>query len=189
MNEYFSRRKNFEKENGRRRLKGIKSMKKILAVCLVIITALSLAACAQAPQSKSETVKIKDMDKKYGLTQLCADLNKKEYIPEEGTKMEAQVIGAVTGYRFTTKVKDSNVTIERYEFDKDKLNEDAQKVISEVKEKGYFNMLGYQDVPAELSDNEKYMIIYRDDKAGGDNPEQENKERKEAVMKIFNSAK
>lgn len=33
------------------------------------------------------------------------------------------------------------------------------------------------------------MIIYRDDKAGGDNPEQENKERKEAVMKIFNSAK
>ena len=103
--------------------------------------------------------------------------------------MEAQVIGAVTGYRFTTKVKDSNVTIELYEFDKDKLNEDAQKVISEVKEKGYFNMLGYQDVPAELSDNEKYMIIYRDDKAGGDNPEQENKERKEAVMKIFNSAK
>lgn len=63
MDEYFSWRKNFEKENGRRRLKGIKSMKKILAVCLVIITALSLAACAQAPQSKSETVKIKDMDK------------------------------------------------------------------------------------------------------------------------------
>ena len=169
-------------------MKGIKSMKKILAVCLVIITAISLAACAQAPQSMSETVKIKDMDKKYGLTQMCVDLNKKEYIPEDGTKMKAQVIGAVTGYRFTTKVKDSAVTIELYEFDKDNLNQDAKNVISEVREKGYFNMLGYQDVPAELSKNEKYMIIYRDDKAGGDNPEQENKERKEAVMKIFNSA-
>lgn len=169
-------------------MKGNKSMKRILAVCLVIITALSLTACAQAPQSMSETVKIKDMDKKYGLTQLCTDLNKKEYIPEEGTKMEAQVIGASVGYRFTTKVKDSNVTIELYEFDKDKLNEDAQNVFSEIKEKGYFNMLGYQDVPAELSKNEKYMIIYRDDKAGGDNPEQENKERREDVMKIFNSA-
>ena len=45
-------------------------MKRILAVCLVIITAISLAACAQAPQSMSETVKIKDMDKKYGLTKM-----------------------------------------------------------------------------------------------------------------------
>lgn len=164
-------------------------MKKIVAICLIIITALSLTACAQAPQSLSETVKIKDMDKKYGLTQLCTDLNKKEYIPEEGTKMEAQVIGAVTGYRFTTKVKDTAVTIELYEYDKDNLGTDAKNVISEVEKDGQFNMLDYQMVPATLSDNGKYLMIYRDDKAGGDNPEQENKERKEAVLKIFNAAK
>lgn len=164
-------------------------MKRIIAICLVIISAISLSACAQAPQSLSETVKVKDMDKKYGLTQMCADLSKKEYIPEEGTKMEAQVIGAVTGYRFSTKVKDSTAVIELYEFDKDNLNTDAKNVISEVEKNGQFNMLDFQMVPAVLSKNGKYLMIYRDDKAAGDNPEQENKERKDAVMEIFNAAK
>ena len=102
--------------------------------------------------------------------------------------MKADVIGAQVGYRFTTELNSSAITLELYEFDTENLNDDAKSVISQVEKDGQFNMLDFSMVPATMSDNGKYMMIYRDNKVTGDNPDEQNVQRKEDVTKIFNSA-
>ncbi len=163
-------------------------MKKMIAFCLLAVAMLSFSGCASAPQSLSDAVKVADMDSKYGLTQMCKDLREKEYIPEEGVQMKADVIGAQVGYRFTTEFNSSAITLELYEFDTKNLNNDAKDIISQVEKDGQFNMLDFSMVPATMSDNGKYMMIYRDNKITGDNPDEQNVQRKEDVTKIFNSA-
>lgn len=165
-------------------------MKKIIAVCLLIITVFSLASCGMpTAEVKKDEVKIADMDSKYGLTQMCKDLHKKEYLPESGIKMASDVIGAETGYRFDALVGSDVVVIELYEFNTEKLNDTAKTTIKEIEEKGSFNMLDYKEVPATMSKNGKYMVIYNDAKAQGDKPDKAHKDRYNAFMKIFNNEK
>ncbi|MGN0550597.1 MAG: hypothetical protein ACI4I4_02000 [Acutalibacteraceae bacterium] len=164
-------------------------MKKIIAICLILAAVLSFSGCVAAPQSENKSVKIADMDSKYGLTQMCKDLQKKGYLPESGVEMASDVIGAKTGYRFEASVNNDKITVELYEYDPENLNDDAKRIISEVKENGEFNMLDYAKVPAQISKNGKYMVIYNDGKAVGENPDEAHKKQYDEFMKIFNSAK
>ncbi len=164
-------------------------MKKIIAICLVIImSAVLFTGCVQAPPSQSDPIEIKNMDSEYGLTKMCEDLLEKDYLPESGEVMASDVIGAEVGYRFNAKVNNDTIVIELYEFDDKETNDVAQKTIDDIEENGYFNVLGYTDVPAELSDSKEYVVVYNDDKAKGDEPDEAHKKQYDEFMKIFNAA-
>ena len=164
-------------------------MKKIVALSLVIIiSAIAFTGCVQAPPPKSDPIKISEMKSEYGLTKMCKDLLKKEYLPESGEKMSADVIGAEIGYRFQAKVNNDAISIELYEFDTEKLNETAKTTIKDIEKNGHFNVLNYKDVPAKLSDNKEYVVIYSDEKATGDKADKAHEKQYKAFMKIFNSA-
>ena len=162
--------------------------KKIIALILAAFIIASFAGCASAPQSQSDTVKISEI-KEEGIKSLCTSLSKDKLIPEEATDMQNEVIGAIAGYRFTVELEGGNALVELYEFDKDNLNDSAKKVIDDVKKNGCFNMLDISNVNAQLSDNEKYLMIYNDAKSEGDNPDAAHKERRDKITKLFKAAK
>lgn len=166
----------------------MKSFKKIIALVTAVLVIASFAGCATAPQSQSDTVKISDIKEK-GMANLCKQLNKDKLVPNEATDMQNEVIGAISGYRFNVELEGGNALVELYEYDLDKLNETANRIISDVKENGTFNMLDIsQNVEAELSDNDKYLMIYNDSKSVGDNADKKHKEHREKITKIFDKA-
>lgn len=79
------------------------------------------------------------------------------------TKSEtlANIIGASEGYRYRSQVGKSQFYVELYYFDQENLNETANNIISEILETGHFHMLE-TEVPATLSSNKKYMMVYND---------------------------
>lgn len=166
----------------------MKRFRSIIALIMAVFIIASFASCATAPQNQSDTVKISEI-KEEGIAKLCNELFDEKLIEEEATDMQNEVIGAIAGYRFTAKISDSeSALVEIYEFDPNNLNDTAKNVISEVKEDGSFNMLDISDVEAELSDNEKYLMIYDDSKSTGDNPDSDHKERRDKITEIFNKA-
>lgn len=166
----------------------MKNIKRIIALLLTVVLVMSIAGCASAPQNQSETIKISDI-KEEGIATLCKNLNKDELIPAEGTDMQNEVIGAIAGYRFTVTLDGGNALVELYEFDPENPNDTAKAVISDVKEQGYFQILSYkQSIYAELSDNEKYLMIYNDSMSTGDNPDAAHKERRDKITAIFEKA-
>ena len=78
-------------------------------------------------------------------------------IKEATTDMKAEMIGAVSGKMVQAIYGDSVALVEIYEFDKNNLNELAQEVIQNGKFK---SMDG--ELTATLSNNEKYLMIYKD---------------------------
>ena len=165
----------------------MKKTTKILAVILAAVLMLSFTSCASVPQNQSETVKISEI-KEDGLKKLCTQLNKKKLIPDEGTVMQSNVIGAKEGCRFIITLDGGNALLELYDYGDGNLDETAKKVISDTKKNGKFNMLGISDVTAELSDNENYLMIYTDPKSEGDNPDAGHKKRRSDITKIFEKA-
>ena len=86
-------------------------------------------------------------------------------------------------------VHSSKFSVEIYEFE-DTSNELAKKVISSVKENGYFELFGRKVPYAYLSDNNKYLLIYPDEKSVSDKEKDaENVTRKDEFLKVINSAK
>ena len=82
-------------------------------------------------------------------------------IKEATTDMKAEMIGAVSGKMVQAIYGDSVALVEIYEFDKDNLNESAQEVIQNAKENGKFKSMD-GELTATLSNNEKYLMIYKD---------------------------
>ena len=80
--------------------------------------------------------------------------------------MRADIIGAKSGmrYKYGYNGGKDNVTLELYEFDPSSLNEEAQKILSQVKNSGKFTLLA-KDVDATLSASGKYMAIVTDSSA------------------------
>ena len=75
-------------------------------------------------------------------------------IKEATTDMKAEMIGAVSGKMVQAIYGDSVALVEIYEFDKDNLNQNA-------KENGKFKSMD-GELTATLSNNEKYLMIYKD---------------------------
>ena len=174
-------------------------MRKAIAAAVCVLTVLSAAGCAQQgvqlenvdTNNVLTTDQVNMKDYQNNLAGLEEYLVKLQYIPDktEPTKMMYSVIGAVAGDRYIFNVNNSGVLIELYEYEPDKLNEDAKRVLNEVKENGAFHVFGIESIdgnvtyPATLSDNEKYLMIYTDNNNSEDN--QNQKKRVTEAVKAF----
>lgn len=171
-----------------------KNISKVVALLIAIITVLSVTGCGMQPATvpSENRVKISEFgDKATGVEAICKTLLEKEFVPkDECIKTSAELIGAKKGYRIEgITVHSSRFSIEIYEFE-DTTSELAQKTISSVKEKGSFDLFGRTVSHAYLSDNNKYLLIYPDEKSLSDKEKDaENVTRKDEVLKVINSAK
>ncbi len=158
-------------------------MKKIGIVSIAAVMALLLTACGTGnvspssshPSSKASATssqapapvvsipeKVSQGSVPDSFAGLKSYLGKNLSLQGDGKSMCSDIIGAGSGVRYIYghNGKD-NVTLELYEYNPANLNSTAQKVISEVKGKGHFSLLG-QQVDATLSDSGKYLMIYKD---------------------------
>lgn len=171
-------------------------MKKWMAIMAAGLMAVSFAGCgagdvgsAEYLASKAAASQAAEASSQAGQSQAPGTFENsmkglQEYMVAKGVAagdaipMEAGMIGAKEGvrYRVSFEGKD-NVTLELYRFDSANLNEAANKVLAELKEKGTFTIMDKQ-VPATL--NGDYLMVYTDTQ----NAEIHQK-RAEAVKTIF----
>ncbi len=165
-------------------------MKKRIITALCAVTIMSFAGCAQQgvqfenidTKDVISTNDVKQSDFTNDLDGLEKYFIKLRYIPEktEPTEMLYKVIGAKDGDRYIFNVNGTNVAMELYEYDTDNLNEDAKRVLDEIKETGKFHVFKNKDIdgdntyPAVISDNGKYMMIYNDPSKETQNITQKN---------------
>lgn len=184
-------------------------MKKILAAILCAgLIAVTTAGCgytdalaeakraqnttsaAQESQQETKPKEIKSTDYKNNLDGLVDYFAKKEYINKEEKnviEMDAASIGAKQGKKFSTTYDGKNISIELYEYDTEKLNDTAKKVLDGIESNGTFSVYNLPAVPGYISDNGKFMMVYTDASISKDNPDKTaaNYEHRDAVIKDF----
>lgn len=168
-------------------------MKKIVAFLLAVIMVLALTGCmpaAQVPKVQKVTdptsvegIKYEDYDNSLeGLCEYFADLGYAYNLPEstedefaDPVKMNAGMIGADKGYKFTYTYGGETTVLELYYYSNTKnsyykqAESEGKITVSSDIENG--------TVDVTLSDNGKYLMIYSD--TG------ENEEREQAVTEAF----
>lgn len=155
-------------------------MKKILLFVICAIMAVSVSGCMGSGGNSLEGVQTSEAPdaSKVDVSKYKNNLDGLEkyfvalgYIPEkaQGTEMMYNVIGAVDGDRYNFTVNSSVVYVELYEYDTEHLNDEAKRVINEVKKDGLFYVFDNKNndesniaYEATLSDNGKYLMIYTD---------------------------
>ena len=171
-------------------------MKKIFILMLAVIMSASMAACGvgdvggTAPVSSqaesnapvSSAVNEKNYDNNFsGMVQYLSD---NKIIEGNALEMKTDFIGAKKGVKYQFSYNgNANVTVELYEYDLGNLNAKAKSVIGEIKEKGTFTLLD-NTFPAVMSDNGRYMMVYRDTVA-----KEPNVKRQEEATKLFKEFK
>lgn len=171
-----------------------KKFSKVIALLVAIIAVLSITGCGMQPATvpTENKVKISEFgDKATGVEAICKTLKEKEYVPNDDCiKTSADLIGAKSGYRMEgVTVNGSQFSVEVYEYE-DTTSDIAKNVISSVKENGTFDLFGRTVSYAYMSDNDKYLLIYPDEKSISDEEKNsENVTRKDEVLKVINSAK
>ena len=176
-------------------------MKKIIAVLAAIMMFASVAAAcgvsnplntteASTTQESTQEETQPQVDKEdYSDTfeDLCKYMTDMTYVSGEPKEMTAELIGATEGKKYSFNYGSGTVTAEFYVFDLDNLNETAEKTISDVKETGKFKIGNLPETEAVLSDNGKYLMVYRDTAYDAANAESQNRIRYNEVMKEFKS--
>lgn len=149
----------------------------ILTVISLLAIVITLGGCSGAGGQQlagvetdnapdPETVKASDYSN--DLEGLEKYLNALGYIPSDTkpNKMMYSVIGAKNGDRYNFNVNNSAVYVEIYEYDPKDLNDEAKRVISEVKKDGKYYVFGKNGAngdasyEASLSSNGKYLVSY-----------------------------
>ena len=178
-------------------------MKRLLVLGLSILLVLSLAACGatteqlptlalpessassgeESSAAQEEPAAVSDADYEDNLDGLCQYMETCYAVTGEPVEMAYDIIGAVAGVRYRFQYNGVTLQVEFYEFDLDNFGERGQECLDSVRETGEFTMLDDQ-VPALLSDNGKYMMIYTD----ADDSE-ENTAQRERVAALFQGFK
>lgn len=178
----------------------MKQIKKLTALALAVLLCLSLAACA-VQQTATETLETSSTtedgeavtadqdpaDYEADIQGMCAYFEDSKLVTGEKVQMSYDVIGAVNGYKYTYTYNGSNVQLELYEFPTENIPETAQAVIDAVRDTGSFEILD-STVPATLSQDGRFMIIYTDGKADGDDVNKAHKARVLACFESFSEA-
>ena len=142
-----------------------KNIKKIIIIAaLAAGLVLGLTACNNSNPNDSieeidtgKNMEISDVHQK-GLDGLVDYLEGNGAIAGNNVEMMADVIGAKSGIKYHFRVGDTQVLVELYEFDTDKLNDTAKTIVKDIKEKGEFTVPGFTtSVPAKISSNGKYI--------------------------------
>lgn len=171
-------------------------MKKILILALAFVMAGTMAGCgmgdvgtaSSAPaQSTSSTPVVSKVDSQ-GMEDNLAGLEKyliaSSAVSGEPTAMESAFIGAKSGAKYQFAYGgNKTMIVELYEFDTANLDEKAKTVLSDVKSKGSFTIMN-QNVEAVVSDNGKYLMIYKDTSTS-----EQNVAKKTEVTKLFKEFK
>lgn len=171
-------------------------MKKIWIIAAAAVFFMTATACgagdvggvsskessSQAPVSSEPTVSQSSVED--NLKGLEKYLTGNGVLSGDPAETRADIIGAKSGvrYQFPYNGKD-NVTAEFYEFDAANLNDKAKEVLDSVRSNGSFTLMD-QQISAVLSDNGKYLMIYKDTVK-----EDENKAYEEKVTKLFKEFK
>ncbi|MBQ9742534.1 MAG: hypothetical protein IJV88_02520 [Ruminococcus sp.] len=164
-------------------------MKKIFAFTLAVLLAFSLCGCMRNPNTAkipqvtdpAEDTKIEAKDYEDTLDGLCAYFADLGYaFPTSGDEieavvMDADIIGADAGYKFTYTYGGDQVTLELYSY-----SDTDNQFYKQAKSEGKITVaedLEQGTVDVTLSDNGKYLMIY--------NAEEENEERENAIKEAF----
>lgn len=160
-------------------------MKKWSCVLVLILIFALFSACgvtgwdgsessAQEDSAPSSIVNENVTDESFddNLSGLVAYLTEAGVITGNTENMQAGIIGATNGVRFNAK----EYSIELYEYDLSNLNEAAQTTLASVREKGSFELLGFE-AKAMLSDSGKYLMVF--------NESESEAPIAEAVKKVF----
>lgn len=149
------------------------------------------AADATAASEQGTTAPVvKSTDYQNNFNGLCDYFIKKGYVTTGDknanvVEMDASLIGATKGNKYTTSFDGKAITIELYELD---LNNDTAKAIVEsVKKDGTFTILDLPAVPAYISDNGKFLMVYTDASIDKEKPDQTSTTyiHREEVVKDF----
>ena len=163
----------------------------MLAFCLLVI----FTACgagdwrnqssepANADESSaSAPAEVSQDDYEDSLDGLCKYLKDSEIISGDATEMRADMIGAEAGNMYVHSFEGGSVTVELYAYDLDHLNDTGKSMLDSIKKNGTFTLLG-TETPAILSDNGKYLMIYKD--AKNDDVNVAQKARAEKLFREF----
>lgn len=175
----------------------MKNIKKLFAVILVIAMCVSMTGCmsnarnaavqvpalevSAAPAEGEEPVMKDPADYSDDIQGLCKFMEENKVTAGERIQMEYGVIGAMNGYKYSYTYDGSAVQLEVYEFAAEGLSETAQTVIDSVKNNGEFELLD-NNIPAKLSADGRFMLIYTDGKA---EKKDNNKAHKQHVVACF----
>lgn len=175
----------------------MKNIKKWIAVILAVLMCLSLTGCAgnraaaggaklevseKAEDGSYVTGEVKDPAQyEQNVQGLCKFLEDCGVAAGDRVQMEYGVIGAKNGYKYVYAYGDSSVQLEVYEYDTEALSDTAKAILDAVKTEGCFHLLD-NTVPAQLSADCRYMLIYTDERAAKNDA---NKAHKEHVVKCF----
>ena len=170
----------------------IKFLKKITALFITMVAIISFTGCGMQTASVPEDnkTKISELKNSDGVEGICKDLLKKEYVPDDCVKTNAELIGAKDGYRIdNVSVNGSTFSMEIYQYDDTNI-ETAKGVVDSVKNNGSFDLFGRTVSYCYMSKNDKYLLIYPDEKSTtGKADDEDNAKRKDEVLKIINSTK
>lgn len=158
-------------------------MKKIKLLTLILTIPLIFTGCGEgdvgSPKEDSAKLQVNSDQSKYednleGLQNYLQDM---DLISGQSTDMLSEIINAKKGVKYTFKYNNSNVTVELYEFESP--NEDAA---NQINSKGTLSIFD-KEVPAVISNNKRFLIIYSDKSTNHQNVEKAEK-IKEAVKKF-----
>ena len=171
-------------------------MKKSLIVALAVIMAGTMTACGMGDVGGASSTATSQAASSAVVSQISADamddnlaglekyLAANSFISGQPVQMQPEFIGAKSGAKYQFGFDgNNNVTVELYEYDTANLNDTAKSMISEVKSKGKYSIMG-QEVAAVLSDSGKYLMIYKDSAAAD-----KNKAHQQEVTKLFQGFK
>ncbi len=144
----------------------------------------------QTGEQASAEPEVKASDFNNDLEGLCNYFENLGYISKDEnkvTKMDSSLIGAEKGNKYINTYNGKQITIELYEYKENNLNDAAKQIIKSVKENGTFTILDLTPVSAYISDNGKYLMIYKDDSIDDSNPDTESSAytHREEVIKNF----
>ena len=91
------------------------------------------------------------------------------------------------GKKYSFNYGGGTVTAEFYVFDTENLDETGEKTIADVKVNGKFKIGNLPETEAVLSDNGKYLMVYRDTAYDASKPDSQNTIRYNDVMEAFKS--
>lgn len=181
--------------------------KKGLLLLLSILMAVSFAGCFGQQQVANESLKLPGAitgeseasaesgaaPEEVKLTQqsecdddlagLCKYLEGNYAVAGAKSEMAYEFIGAIAGYKYIFDYEGKSIQTEVYEFDLDNLDETAKEVIQNVENDGKFTVLE-NEVPAVMSDNGKYLMIYIDNAT-----DEKVVAQKERVLELFKGFK